>query len=131
MVKRKRQQFFGGLCYNHLLDAEQAANAIPFANAMALIKIIYGVNLPDHDAENTEAERILRELSSQTGLFSEEREGEQPRFIHLSRRIYSILYIIYRDMVLMTPDLLNSQKSGKLSAIKVSTKMRIVDFHFN
>ena len=45
MVKRKRQRFFGKLCYNHLLDAEQAANAIPFADGVALIKSVYGLTL--------------------------------------------------------------------------------------
>jgi hypothetical protein len=83
-VRRQRQQFFGALAYHHLLDPAQGANAIPLSDALALAKDIFAVTGSDSDIKDERAREIVRELSSQTGLFSEERENEQLRFIHLS-----------------------------------------------
>lgn len=97
-VRQQREQFFGSVAYHHLLDGTQPANVIPFADAIDIVKHVFEVDASDSDAAQVNAERILRSLSKDTGLFSEEKEGEQLRFIHLSfieyfAALYAIEYV--------------------------------------
>ena len=77
-LKRQRDHFFGRLCFEHLMDKGQPANAIPFSSALQIAK---DINLEDGDQQ---AITYIRELSRDTGIFSEEKELETLRFIHLS-----------------------------------------------
>ncbi len=75
-LKQARQQLLGGICLGHLLDAAEPANSLPKARfSSAVADLQYG---------GGDAERVLPELSTDTGLFGVEREGETFRFMHLT-----------------------------------------------
>jgi hypothetical protein len=76
--RRERETILGRMALRHLLDADQSPNAIPWTDAVTVTCEV--LKLDDHDA----AEAYLRNLATETGLFSEERERESLRFIHLT-----------------------------------------------
>jgi hypothetical protein len=74
---RQREAILGQIALEHLLDPNQPTNALSWAAAVdAAVKVL------NYQADQAEA--YLRDLSKETGLFTEEREGESLRFIHLT-----------------------------------------------
>ena len=76
-LKEQRERILGRLSYEHLLDPNQPANSLKWSSALKTVSLILGCN-------EVEAELIFRELAKDTGLITEEREGESLRFIHLT-----------------------------------------------
>jgi len=77
MLRRNRQRILGHLALAHILDRNQSLNTLDWDKA---VKIVQG---EEHLSSN-EAGIRLRELSRDTGLFTEERREESLRFIHLT-----------------------------------------------
>jgi GTPase SAR1 family protein len=76
--QRQRESILGKLALDHLLDPDQPANVLSWEAAVSIACAV----LENDDRER--AELYLRELSKDTGLFTEERTGESLRFIHLT-----------------------------------------------
>jgi hypothetical protein len=76
-LKEQRERILGRVCYEHLLNPAQPANSLSWADGVQITKVVLG-------GQEHEAEDALRELSKETGLFTEERTGESFRFIHLT-----------------------------------------------
>jgi hypothetical protein len=76
--KREREAILGRLALDHLLDGDQSPNAIPWRAAVETTRDVLGLS----DEET--AEEYLRRLATDTGLFTEERERESLRFLHLT-----------------------------------------------
>jgi len=75
-LRDARQAVLGPVCLEHLLSRDEAPNSIPRARFISAIrKAEYG---------GTDADKALLDLSSDTGLFAEERSGETERFMHLT-----------------------------------------------
>lgn len=75
-LRDARRAILGPVCLEHLLDREEALNSIPRARFLNVIRETkYG---------GQDTEKALLDLSSDTGIFSEERSGETERFIHLT-----------------------------------------------
>lgn len=77
VLRRTRQAIIGRLALEHLMDATQPRNNLRWDAALKIIEEEEGLT-PDA------AGRRLRELSRDTGLFTEERKEESLRFIHLT-----------------------------------------------
>lgn len=79
VLRRNRQQILGRLALEHLLDGKQSRNTLQFESAIRIVRENSGGEMSD-----VEAGRLLRELSRDTGLFTEEKREESLRFIHLT-----------------------------------------------
>lgn len=77
LLRRNRQQLLGRLALEHLLDGKQSRNALRWDAAVKIVQEQEGLSSDD-------AGRRLRELSRDTGLFTEEKREESLRFIHLT-----------------------------------------------
>jgi hypothetical protein len=77
LLRRNRQQILGRLALEHLLDSKQSRNALRWDAAVKIVQEQEGLS-------SDEAGLRLRELSRDTGLFTEERREESLRFIHLT-----------------------------------------------
>jgi hypothetical protein len=77
MLRRNRQQILGTIALEHLLDSSQSRNNLRWDSVVGIIQRLEGSSW-------SEAEVQLRELSRDTGLFTEERREESIRFIHLT-----------------------------------------------
>ncbi|MET9629991.1 NACHT domain-containing protein [Lentzea sp. NPDC006480] len=78
LLRRNRQQILGRLALEHLLDGKQSRNTLRFDAAVRIIKEV------NEGISDFEAGRLLRELSRDTGLFTEEKREETLRFVHLT-----------------------------------------------
>lgn len=78
ILKEQRLRILGKLALLHLCDGNSPANMIPWKLAVSVAKTVIAT---DNDEE---AALALRTLSKETGLITEEREGEILRFIHLT-----------------------------------------------
>jgi NACHT domain len=78
VLREQREALLGRLAFEHLCDSSQPANELSWRRALEVTAEIY--SCPD---TNTAAVH-LRDLARETGLISEEREGESFRFIHLT-----------------------------------------------
>ncbi len=75
-LRDARQAVLGPVCLEHLLSRDEAPNSIPRARFIgAITQVRYG---------GKDADKALLDLSSDTGLFAEERSGETERFMHLT-----------------------------------------------
>jgi hypothetical protein len=77
-LREAREHILGTLALENLTDGAQPANSLSWRRARELVSETYDVNSVD------EADRRFRELAKETGILSEEREGETFRFIHLT-----------------------------------------------
>ncbi|UOX84649.1 NACHT domain-containing protein [Amycolatopsis sp. FBCC-B4732] len=77
VLRRTRQQLLGRIALEHLLDGSQSRNALDWDKAVAIVRDEEGLS-------ESEAGQRLRELSRDTGLFTEERKEESIRFVHLT-----------------------------------------------
>jgi hypothetical protein len=77
-LRRQREEILARLALEHLLDVSEPANSLSWQSAVDIATNV--LNQP----ERATVEGYLRDLSTQTGLFEEEREGESLRFIHLT-----------------------------------------------
>jgi hypothetical protein len=75
--REQRERILGRLALEHLLDPNQPANLLSWADAL---RVVGDVLSCDQQA----AASRFREIAKDTGLVSEEREGETFRFIHLT-----------------------------------------------
>jgi hypothetical protein len=76
-LKQQREQIIGRIALDHMCNPDESPNAISWDSAVSTVAAIL---MCDPDV----AVDTLRELSRETGLFSEERSGESLRFIHLT-----------------------------------------------
>ncbi|MGH6924279.1 MAG: NACHT domain-containing protein [Propylenella sp.] len=76
-VRQQRQKVLGRLALNHLLDTGRAANSLDWTKAVVDTSAAIGLG-------HEQAEAVLREISKETGIITEEQEGESLRFIHLT-----------------------------------------------
>ena len=77
LLRRNRQRILGRLALEHILDRGQSLNTLNWDKAVKIVQA------EEHLSSN-EAGVRLRELSRDTGLFTEERREESLRFIHLT-----------------------------------------------
>ena len=77
VIKEQRQKIFGKIAYEHLSDADQAANLLSWAHGTTIVSEVTSLR-------GSEAEKYLTQLAIDTGLLAIEREGEAFRFIHLT-----------------------------------------------
>ncbi len=77
VLRRTRQQLLGRITLEHLLDGSQSRNALDWNKAVAIVRDEEGLS-------ESEAGQRIRELSRDTGLFTEERREESLRFVHLT-----------------------------------------------
>jgi GTPase SAR1 family protein len=75
--RTEREAILGELAYHNLTDDRQPANSLSWEHAVEVASRVW-------QCDAGEAWRRLRELSVETGLFSEERPDETFRFIHLT-----------------------------------------------
>lgn len=76
-LREQRELILGRLAYNHMLNADQPANALSWNDAIRITQDV--MNCSDQ-----EAEILFREIARETGLITEERPRETLRFIHLT-----------------------------------------------
>jgi len=76
-LREQRERILGGLAFEHLLDKQQPANSLRWADAVRVVKAVAKCN-------DQRAGEMFLELAKETGLVSEERPGESFRFIHLT-----------------------------------------------
>ncbi|MCR6482601.1 NACHT domain-containing protein [Amycolatopsis sp. OK19-0408] len=77
VLRRTRRQVLGRIALEHLLDGSQSRNALDWSKAVAIVQDEEGLS-------EAAAGQRLRELSRDTGLFTEERKEETLRFVHLT-----------------------------------------------
>jgi hypothetical protein len=77
-LREQREALLGRLALDNLTEASAAANTLPWDEAVKLTAETFNC------ANRETAEARLRELATDTGIVSEEREGESLRFIHLT-----------------------------------------------
>jgi hypothetical protein len=77
VIREQRQQILGRIAFEHLIRADEPANLLDWRRGVEATSQVTG--LPFEGAE-----KHLRQLSIDTGLITEEREGEVFRFIHLT-----------------------------------------------
>lgn len=75
LLREQRQRILGRIALDHLCDPGQPNNLIPWEAAIAVATEVVG---------GARAVEVLREISKETGLITEEREAETLRFIHLT-----------------------------------------------
>lgn len=76
-LKEQREKILGRICFDHLLDAREPANSLSWRKGIQITQEVVGCSA-------SAAEQYFRELSKETGLFTEERPQETLRFIHLT-----------------------------------------------
>jgi hypothetical protein len=76
-LRELREEILGELAYYNLIDAAQPANSLKWSEALQVTAKTLGVDEP-------EAERRFQVLETETGIVSEERQGESFQFIHLT-----------------------------------------------
>lgn len=77
VLRRTRSQVLGRIALEHLLDGTQSRNALDWSKCVAIVQ-------EEETLSEAAAGRRLRELSRDTGLFTEERPEETLRFVHLT-----------------------------------------------
>jgi GTPase SAR1 family protein len=77
VVREQRQKILGQIAYEHLLDPDEPANLLSWRRGVEVTCSVTGLPFAD-------GEKQLRQISVDTGLITEEREGEVFRFIHLT-----------------------------------------------
>ncbi|MGW4063939.1 NACHT domain-containing protein [Amycolatopsis sp. NPDC004747] len=77
VLRRTRQQVLGRIALEHLLDGSQSRNALDWSRAVKIVQ-------EEEELTEADAGTRLRELSRDTGLFTEERPEETLRFVHLT-----------------------------------------------
>ncbi|MGW3961155.1 NACHT domain-containing protein [Amycolatopsis sp. NPDC005003] len=77
VLRRTRQQVLGRIALEHLLDGSQSRNALDWSKAVKIVQ-------EEEELSEADAGTRLRELSRDTGLFTEERPEETLRFVHLT-----------------------------------------------
>ncbi|MDS0138547.1 MULTISPECIES: NACHT domain-containing protein [unclassified Amycolatopsis] len=77
VLRRTRQHLLGKVALEHLLDGNQSRNALDWGKAISIFQEEEGLS-------ELEAGERIRELSRDTGLFTEERPEETLRFGHLT-----------------------------------------------
>jgi hypothetical protein len=77
-LRRDREEILGRLALDNLMDRDQAANSPGWGTALRIYGEVYRCS------SKAEAEEGLLELEKDTGIISQEREGESLRFIHLT-----------------------------------------------
>jgi hypothetical protein len=77
VLRAQRYKVLGAIAFNHLVLGRDSANYISWSEA---IKIVAA----ETKKGPAKAEELLREISKDTGLITEERRGEILRFIHLT-----------------------------------------------
>lgn len=77
-MRRRRFQLLGALALDHIRDPTQALNSFSWATAIRFTKQIFHCKTDDAAAE------VLRQISVDTGLVTEERREESLRFLHLT-----------------------------------------------
>jgi hypothetical protein len=77
VLRQQRQKILGMIAFEHLINADEPTNLLSWKNGISAVQKIMGYN-------QTAAEAHLRLISKDTGLITEEREGEAFRFIHLT-----------------------------------------------
>ncbi|WP_370961361.1 NACHT domain-containing NTPase [Amycolatopsis sp. cg9] len=77
VLRRTRRQVLGRVALEHLLDGSQSRNALDWGKAVTIVQEEEGLS-------EAAAGQRLRELSRDTGLFTEERREETLRFVHLT-----------------------------------------------
>ncbi|MBE8516647.1 NACHT domain-containing protein [Amycolatopsis sp. H6(2020)] len=77
VLRRTRQHLLGRVALEHLLDGNQSRNALDWDKAVSIFQEEEGISEP-------EAGERIRELSNDTGLFTEEKPEETLRFGHLT-----------------------------------------------
>jgi hypothetical protein len=73
---RQREAILGEACLEHLLDPDDSPNSLTAGRLIAAVE--------RGGAPSDRSPSVLAELAIDTGLFSEEREGETFRFLHLT-----------------------------------------------
>jgi hypothetical protein len=76
-LREQRERILGQIALDHLLNEEQPANLLSWAEAIDIVREVM-------ECDKEGAESFLRELAKETGLISEERIGHTFRFIHLT-----------------------------------------------
>lgn len=76
-LREQRERILGRLAYDHLMDPSQPSNSLSWRQGIDVVGSVMQCN-------RQEAERIFLEIAKDTGLLSQEREGETFRFIHLT-----------------------------------------------
>jgi len=76
--KEKREEIFGRLAFENMLDPSQPPNSLSWQRAIEVVCEVARISNTDV------AEDIFRELGKETGLFTEERSRESFRFMHLT-----------------------------------------------
>ena len=77
VVKEQRETILGRLAFGHLKDSSQPANSLDWQEALKIVVDVTG-------CDENDADRNFRQMSIDTGLFTEERPDESYRFIHLT-----------------------------------------------
>jgi hypothetical protein len=77
IIREQRQRILGLIGFRHLLDPNQTVNRIDWRFGISVVVEVAGL-------KTQQAVTCLRELSKETGLITEEQEGETFRFIHLT-----------------------------------------------
>lgn len=77
LLRRNRQRILGRIALEHLLDEKQSRNSLRWQSAVDLLS-------KEEHLPKAEAEIRLRELSRDTGLFTEVQREETLTFIHLT-----------------------------------------------
>ena len=122
-LKEERERILGTLAYEHLLDVSQPANSLKSSEALRVIQTITKCKTED-------AEAIFRELSKETGLIYEEREGETFRFIHLTFGEYLAARQIIQDQEDGWASLISAQRAleGASEALMRTRLREVIPF---
>ncbi|HJW40321.1 MAG TPA: NACHT domain-containing protein [Rhizomicrobium sp.] len=121
ILRQQRQQIFGHIAFLHLLDEAQALNLLPWALGVSAVMTVTGLDRPA-------AEQYLRELSKDTGLITEEREGETFRFIHLTFCEFLCAYEAVQGRKSGWLDLINAHKRFSADAISKPRLLEVLPF---
>ena len=77
ILRAQRYRVLGAIAFNHLVLGRDSANYISWSEATKIVAT-------ETKKGAIKAEELLREISKDTGLITEERRGEILRFIHLT-----------------------------------------------
>jgi hypothetical protein len=77
VLREQRQRILGKIAFDHLCNGDEPANLISWEHGVRTVSGVTGSNFDI-------AESTLRDIAKDTGLITEEREGETFRFIHLT-----------------------------------------------
>ncbi len=76
-LKDQRQRILGRVALEHLLEIDQPANSLRLRDALRAIQHVM-------ECKESDAESIFQDLAKETGLITEEKQGQSFRFIHLT-----------------------------------------------